>query len=114
MKAISMKSPFGQLIRDGKKYIETRTWGTTYRGPLLFVCSKEPKSHESGMALCVADLIMIRDMTPLDEEGACCSIYPGAKAWILKNLRHIKPFPVKGQLGLFDVPDELIEEAADE
>jgi len=28
--------------------------------------------------------------------------------WKLGNFRNIEPFPVKGQLGLFNVPDELV------
>ncbi len=108
MKALSMKSPFGQLVRDGKKTIETRKWTTSHRGLILFVCSLNPKSPESGMALCVGELVKIRDMHKDDECHACCEIYPRAKAWILKNVRPVEPFFVKGQLGLFDVPDNLI------
>ncbi len=33
----------------------------------------------------------------------------GRFAWITTNLRPIKPFPVVGQQGLFNVDDELIE-----
>ncbi|MBE3040293.1 MAG: ASCH domain-containing protein [Chloroflexi bacterium] len=108
MKALSMTPPYGQLIRDGKKTIETRTWNTWYRGPILFVCAKKPASPEAGMALCVAELLLTRHMQPEDEMAACCSIYPDAIAWVLRNVRRVVPFPVKGQLGLFNVPDELI------
>ena len=109
IKTLSMKSPYGQLIRDGKKTIETRTWATAYRGPILFVCSQKPSAPESGMALCVADLIDIRPMSMDDQGAARCLFYPRAMAWILKNVRPVKPFPVRGQLGLFDVPDYLIQ-----
>jgi hypothetical protein len=42
-------------------------------------------------------------MTKRDEHAAKCSVYPRAVAWILQNVQPIEPFPMKGQLGLFDV-----------
>ncbi len=110
MKALSMTPPYGQLIRDGKKTIETRTWKPPYLGPVLFVCAKNPPSPEAGMALCIAEVVHFRKMTEADEAAACCPIYGLAWAWILENVRRVKPFPVRGQLGLFDVPDDLIQE----
>ena len=44
MKAISIKQPFAGLIATGQKTLETRTWSTDYRGPLL-ICSGA-KSHD--------------------------------------------------------------------
>lgn len=38
MKAISIKQPFAGLIATGQKRLETRTWSTDYRGPLL-ICA---------------------------------------------------------------------------
>jgi hypothetical protein len=34
MKAISLNPPYGTLIAAGLKRVETRSWHTTYRGPL--------------------------------------------------------------------------------
>jgi len=34
---------------------------------------------------------------------------PGRFAWITDNCRPVKPFPVVGQQGLFNVDDDLIE-----
>lgn len=34
---------------------------------------------------------------------------PGRFAWLTDNCRSVKPFPVVGQQGLFNVDDELIE-----
>lgn len=107
MKAISIKEPWATLIRDGKKTIETRTWKTEYRGKLLLCCSKYPKSEISGMAFAIVDLVDIRDMTKEDEYLARCERYPNAKSWILKNIKKIEPFPVTGQLRLFEVDYEM-------
>jgi len=103
MKALSMTPPWGQMIRDGEKTIETRKWSTRYRGPILFVCAKRPASPEAGQALCIADLVDCRPMLASDQMAAGCPVYPRAKAWVLRNIRLVKPFAVKGQLGLFEI-----------
>jgi hypothetical protein len=103
MKAISVKEPWASLIRSGKKTIETRTWKTHYRGPLLICASKTPELEFSGKAVCVVELVDCRVMEKSDETDACCEIYPDAKAWILRDVQLIEPFPVKGQLRLFEV-----------
>ena len=57
----------------------------------------------SAMAFAIADLVDIRLMTKEDQKKACCKIYDRAHSWFLENVTPIKPFPVKGQLGIFDV-----------
>jgi len=103
MKALSIKQPWANMIASGEKTIETRTWSTEYRGPLLIVSSKNPPIQPAGHALAVAKLIDCRPMTKEDEEEACCELYSNACSWVLTNIKKIKPFPVKGQLGIFEV-----------
>jgi ASCH domain len=104
MKAISLKQPWANLVAEGKKTIETRTWETKHRGDILIVSSKSPTSPEPvGMALAIAEIIDCRPMTVADENAACCKIYPRAHAWTLRNIRKITPFPVKGSLGIYNV-----------
>jgi hypothetical protein len=38
-----------------------------------------------------------------DWRRAKCDPYPNAYGWVLKNVRQITPFPVRGSLGLFNV-----------
>jgi len=38
-----------------------------------------------------------------DEKKACVKVYPKAHSWFLKNLRPLKPFPVKGSLGIYNL-----------
>ena len=109
MKALSVKQPWANLIRDGKKTIETRTWQTNYRGELLIVSAKLPDIAPAGMAIAVVNLTDCRPMSVLDEPAAMCRKYKGAVAWVLANIREISPFPVRGELGLFDV-EFFIEE----
>ena len=111
MKALSIKQPWANMIASGEKSIETRKWCTDYRGNLLIVSSKKPKIEPAGYALAVAKLIECQPMTREDEEEACCSLYAGAYSWVLTNIRKIKPFPVKGQLGLYEVEFEYVNES---
>lgn len=115
MKAISIRQPWADFIVKGLKTIETRTWTTNYRGDLL-ICSSQSfdpvwndvrleykNQLEYGRALCIVELYEIRPMIKSDEEEACCVVYPGAYSWLLKNVRVIKSFPVRGALRLFEV-----------
>jgi hypothetical protein len=104
MRALSVKSPWAELIASGAKTIETRRWTTKYRGPVLIVCSLSPKTEMSGLAVCTARIVDCKPMTKNDELDACCEVYPDANSWFLEDIVEIaKPFPVKGQLGLFNV-----------
>lgn len=103
MKALSIKQPWANMIADGKKTIETRTWATNYRGPLLIVSSKSPNVPPAGFALAIADLVDCCPMTKAHERAAACPVYKGAFSWKLANVRPIKPVPVRGQLGVYEV-----------
>ena len=103
MKALSVKQPWANLLASGQKTIETRLWPTDYRGPILIVSSKTPSIHPAGFALAIAELVDCRPMTPADEAAACCGRYPGAFSWVLRNIRRIDIFPVRGKLGIYDV-----------
>jgi len=103
IKAISVKQPWANTIATGKKTIETRTWKTSYRGPILIVSSRKPAIEPAGCALAIADLVDCRPMVKADERKACIGLYSGAYSWILENIRSVTPFPVKGSLGIYDV-----------
>ena len=103
MKAISIKEPWATMIYERKKTIETRTWKTNHRGDLLLCASKKPESKLSGNAFAVANLVDCRPMVVKDEELACCVCYHSAYSWVLENIQKVELFPIKGQLGLFEV-----------
>lgn len=113
MKALSLTQPYANFIRDGIKTLETRKWKTNYRGPLL-ICSTKQKVRNSlgdimeprGMAICIVDVIGCWPMTKEDEDAACIELYDKAWAWEINNLKVIEPFPVKGQLKIFNVDYE--------
>ena len=109
MKALSVKQPWANLIANGTKTIETRTWTTPYRGPLLIVSSKFPNIPPTGSAVAIVDLVDCRRMTRIDRNAACCEIYPNAFSWVLENVLQIKPFPVSGALGIFECSIDRVQ-----
>jgi len=51
MKAITIAQPYATLIALGQKKIETRSWSTSYRGPLAIHAAKGPGHLGSFKAL---------------------------------------------------------------
>jgi hypothetical protein len=98
MKCLSVRQPWAGMIARGEKTIETRTWSTSYRGPLLIAASKP-----DGCLVCRCTLTDCRPMTAADEAAACCSIYPGAYAWVLTGITPVDRAAVAGRLRLFEV-----------
>ncbi len=104
MKAITIKQPWASLIMTGRKTIETRTWSTKYRGMLLLHSSAKPKSQgPAGVVLGVIKVVDVRRMVKADEGAACCSMYPGAYAWVIRKVAKLATYiPCRGRLGLWE------------
>lgn len=113
MKALSIQEPWATRIAQGKKTIETRTWKTSYRGPILLCASKKPEGPLAGKAFALARIVDCRPMTKADEEAAYCEIYERANSWQLEGIINIVPYYQKGALSLFEVtlpePMELVD-----
>jgi len=108
IRALSIKQPWATMIAIGRKTIETRTWQTSYRGPVLIVSSKLPDFDHpllpTSSALAIAELSDIWPMLPADELAACCSWHHSLFSWELQEIRLIRePFFVRGQRGLYEV-----------
>lgn len=114
MKALSVRQPWASLIACGAKTIETRVWGTTYRGPLLIVSGLQVDEEAwewmplpdapLGAVVGICDLVDVHPMTIEDEGPARCRVYPRAKAWVLQDAVKVIDGPkVRGTLGLFEV-----------
>lgn len=112
MKAISLHQPWASLIAQGKKTIETRRWPTSFRGDLLICSTRKPPriALPCGMALCIVEVFDCVPMQRSHESQACCEWYAGAWAWLLRNIRPIQPFAVRGSQGFYEV--ELPKSAA--
>ncbi|GEM_PF-539535 len=103
MKAFSVKDPWATAILTGEKTIELRSWPSSYFGDLLICASSNPKTENSGNALCIVKLAGCRVMQESDEKASLCDYDSYQYSWILENVRPIKPFPVKGKLKFYDV-----------
>ena len=115
MKALSVKQPWANMITCGDKTVETRTWSTNYRGELLIVASNNIDKRiaprylaafgvqPQGKAIAIVELVDCRLMRKEDESLAVYPHKSGLYAWVLKNIRKIIPFPVRGRFGLYEV-----------
>lgn len=117
-KALSVKQPYAGYIANGEKTIEVRSKSTSYRGELLICASKdgkpEPNAPGFGCTIAFVDLYDCKPLTSLtDEEWKRTKLpeylvqklkQPGrGYGWFLKNPRRVIEFPVKGQLGIFNL-----------
>jgi hypothetical protein len=111
LKALSVHPYYAGLIFASQKTVECRTWTTEYRGDLL-ICStsKKMKGTMPGHALCVVNLKDIVPFTKKHLEAACMEpkdYSPGMYAWILDNVRIIRPIPLKGKLSLWNYDGDI-------
>ncbi len=112
VKALSLLPEWAASICDGLKTVEWRTWKTDYRGELLICASsRKLKGLISGYALCMVNLVDVVPFTKKHLNGALMDEMPepAGYAWIIDNVRLIKPFPYKGKLHLYDVDASLVE-----
>ncbi|MBS3167720.1 ASCH domain-containing protein [Candidatus Woesearchaeota archaeon] len=124
MKALSMKQPVPELILQGKKTIELRTWKSNFRGEFYLHASKNviPRlmdvfkfKIEDLSQGAIVGKATIKDMKIYTEEkqfqkDADKHLVPGKMyknptyGYILEEpVRLEKPIPYKGQLSFFDV-----------
>lgn len=113
MKALSIHPVYACEILTGQKTVEVRTWKTAYRGDLL-ICSTNHKVKDTipGHALCV---VTLKDIEPLSNKHFAGAMFKrsnidnleGKYAWILSDVRWIKPIPLKGKLGLWNYDGEI-------
>lgn len=121
MKAISLRPPWPYAIFHLEKDVENRDWFTPYRGPILIHASKTwdaqgyefltlsmskyvspRKNHVFGAVVGIADLV------------DCVNSYDsrwffGDYGFVLENAVEFKqPIYYRGQLGIFNVPDEFL------
>ena len=121
MRALTVRQPWANLLCEGVKTVEVRSWPTEYRGELLITAARVPDNVfwndtednikrllHAGCIIGVVELFDCRPMTTDDEEDALCTHKRGDWAWHVKPKRWCRPDKVTGQLKLFDVPDDKI------
>jgi activating signal cointegrator 1 len=133
MKAISLWQPWAYALVSGMKKIETRSWSTPYRGPLLIHAAKTfpvtardfamteralgrlPARLPFGALVGVVNLADVRRTESVIQEiSAIERLYGdyswGRYAWMTDSFMAFdEPVPYKGKQGFFNVPDEIIK-----
>lgn len=84
--------PYAQMVKDGRKTIETRMGRLfSFRGDIVICCGKgKSVSENAGNALCIVEVWKGRPMHNTPEEIAACCIgwHHDRKALLLRNWRH--------------------------
>lgn len=126
MKALSVRAIWAWAIIYGGKDIENRPYRIKYRGELLIHSGQQltKKEYQEAKEFCGSMNVIVPDLKCLSRgkiigivEVVGCSEFSTERIgwgiaeqyhWKLSNPRSITPIPYIGQLGLFNVPDELI------
>ena len=120
MKALTVRQPWAQTIADGLKTVEVRSRPLKYRGELAIHAAAAPDPNlceeaeglPLGQVLCVVNVVGCEPLT----EAHLAAAYmlgegwetEGLWAWVLENVRLVKPVAAKGKLSLWNLPDEQI------
>ncbi|MDZ8139811.1 MAG: ASCH domain-containing protein [Nostoc sp. DedQUE04] len=130
MKAISVRQPWAWAIIYALKDIENRGWPIHYSLSRRQIhaaktCTKKEyqlaKEFCQSMGVVIPELISLRRgqvigiVTIVDcrfSQVASGWGMPEQYHWQLENPREITPIPYIGQLGIFEVPDDLVMEVA--
>lgn len=133
MKVLSLIEPWAILIKDKKKFIETRSWKTEYRGELyihasITKVSKDTLSNKElmdvvgnsplnfGYIVCKCKLVdciymtkeYVEEMKKNNYQEYVCGEYEeGRYAWVLKDIEVLdKPIKARGQLNIWNYYSE--------
>ena len=134
MKVLSITEPFATLIKNKKKFIETRSWKTNYKGELYIHASQtkinkkdadnqellnliDDKSLNFGYIICRCRLVdciymtkeYVKDLKENNRQEYICGEYSeGRYAWILEDITPLtEPIKAKGQLNIWDYYNEF-------
>ena len=122
MRGLTIHQPYANHIADGEKRYETRSWFTSYRGPLAIHASKNRVQAEySGIArdgpfgaiVAVGRLVCCYETSYLTEwceneiadEMDIGDFTPGRYAWKIADVEKLgKPIPCRGYQRLWRLP----------
>lgn len=139
--ALSLRQPWAWLVATGLKPIENRRWNTKFRGPFLIHAAKGMTRDEYDDAVDFARAVNPSIVVPPRAELAFMGIVgharivdvlppcgsdpslfwrPCSHAWhmpqqfgfVLADIQPLPFVPVKGALGFFKVPAEIVARCA--
>jgi len=114
MKALSIKQPWAALILSEGKNVENRRRGTDYRGHLLIHAPQKVDEttpfgviEPSGTGVILGVVTLVNCTKVVSSEWH----EQGMVGWYLKDpIVFAKAIPWRGQLWLFDVPADELQE----
>jgi len=139
MKALTISQPYASLIASGEKWVENRTWQTSYRGELAihaglgsrYLKKEQLADYPTGCVIAIARLVACVSAASISIQGhdrkLGSVVIPGSKVtwlealthkhaegpwcWILEDVRTIDPVQVRGaqQLWEFDYKSEVVK-----
>ncbi|MFG1255929.1 ASCH domain-containing protein [Xanthobacter flavus] len=122
MKALSIRQPWAWCILHGKP-VENRNWWTSYRGPLGIHAAKgmTRDEYEACRDFAASLGLALPPMADLPRGGIvgraklvdCVTSHPskwffGRFGLVLEEVEPLPFIPLKGALGLFDVPEGVL------
>lgn len=106
MKALTLKAEFADQVLSGEKIIENRSWGT--HGQLA---GKRIAIHRGGQGGAIVCTVIVKAVIPAKTAR---KLFPkqrkhicGPVCWVLSSKVDVEPAPIRGQLGLWEVPHSL-------
>jgi len=121
MKALTICQPYAELIARGEKFVENRTWYTTYRGPLAIHAGLSthrlgewpPISRDLAREFprgAIIAVCHVEDCLPVDQAPPSRHTH-GPYCWLLADVvRLAEPIPCKGHLSLWNLPPDVLEQ----
>ncbi|WP_454846113.1 ASCH domain-containing protein [Pseudomonas farris] len=123
MKALSIRQPWAWLIVNGFKPVENRDWPTRFRGRFLIHASKgmtrmdyaDVRDFADGLGVTIpafdelerggiVGVALLSDCVDRSESPW----FFGNYGFVMKSAKPLPFTPLKGRLGFFEVPDELV------
>ncbi len=136
MKALSIRQPHAWAISHGHKTVENRSTNTSHRGEFLIHASKggTKKEYAEWVKYYAERGVTVPGFDDVERGGIVggAEIYeveltletlewswafqhikkwgiPGSAFWMLSDARPLEFVPLRGQLGFWTVPDDVLE-----
>lgn len=123
IRALSVRRPFADLLVDGVKPVENRSWTTSYRG--LLVIHAGQRWEKRGQLLAAEQGTWVEratyatgylgtvELVNVHLDAGCCAPWGESGTgyhWVVKDPRRFEtPIPGNGRLGLYVPPAEVLE-----
>lgn len=131
MKALTISQPWANLIASGLKFVENRTWATSYRGPLAihagkgsqYLTPQQLALYPTGCIVATCELVECVHIDKLREKARFGTLHQfvgkdskktihevllhdfteGPYLWILDDIRPIQDYTIRGAQGLWNI-----------